>query len=293
MDRSQRKKLLDLGEWLERFLNPKIMAKGYRKLAHDFIRLYNVDYVLSEDDITLQVFGLKDKSGIEDSRFVETLGGAFFSMEATPSSSRLLSRLNAEEREVMAAIVNIYDGDVPPFREDVKTSKAEIDMWKTKRFLSTVSAYNFRNQVQNAFRTLVSIVEGGPTKAAHAAIQEIWEEALPYLSVLSETYKPIFAEYNNLIVEKLIVRDGKFQRVAVFSEGLWYAHSIDRRPSAFPWGVAVSKVFFDFLIDGGQDFFLMCDYCERFTVSRRRGSKRFCSDICRSNFRLDRLAGKI
>lgn len=46
--------------------------------------------------------------------------------------------------------------------------------------------------------------------------------------------------------------------------------------------VIISRIFFDFLILGGQGYFLFCEYCGRFTVIRRKGRKKYCSDVCRT-----------
>jgi hypothetical protein len=48
--------------------------------------------------------------------------------------------------------------------------------------------------------------------------------------------------------------------------------------------IIVARIFFDFLILGGQEYFLFCEQCDRFTVIRRKGRKKFCSDICRTNY---------
>jgi hypothetical protein len=34
---TDRARMLELGQWLQEFMNPGITAKGYRKMAHDFI----------------------------------------------------------------------------------------------------------------------------------------------------------------------------------------------------------------------------------------------------------------
>lgn len=47
----------------------------------------------------------------------------------------------------------------------------------------------------------------------------------------------------------------------------------------------VARIFLDFLELGGQDYYLFCQHCGRFTVVKRKGRKKFCSDLCRSNNR--------
>jgi hypothetical protein len=57
--------------------------------------------------------------------------------------------------------------------------------------------------------------------------------------------------------------------------------------SSFPLDLhsIASKILFDFLFMGGQEYIEFCSYCGRFTVAARKNSKKFCSDNCRTNFR--------
>ena len=51
--------------------------------------------------------------------------------------------------------------------------------------------------------------------------------------------------------------------------------------NAYPWAVVCSTIAFDFLENGGQSRYILCDFCGRFTFVKRTG-KKFCSDICRT-----------
>ena len=51
----------------------------------------------------------------------------------------------------------------------------------------------------------------------------------------------------------------------------------------FQWLPVFSRMLFDFLLYGGQEYLLFCEYCGKFTITRRKGCKRFCSDTCRTN----------
>jgi len=58
-------------------------------------------------------------------------------------------------------------------------------------------------------------------------------------------------------------------------------------PSLFPWQTAVSKIFLDFLINGGQKHIVFCKHCGRFTLSKRikpdgNPEKIFCGAKCRT-----------
>ena len=57
--------MIKLGEWLETYLNPEIKAREYRKLAEDFIKKYDIDFKLTKNDITLQLFQFLDDQSPE------------------------------------------------------------------------------------------------------------------------------------------------------------------------------------------------------------------------------------
>ena len=54
-------------------------------------------------------------------------------------------------------------------------------------------------------------------------------------------------------------------------------------PYIFEWTAVISRIFFDFLILGGQEYYGYCEHCDNFFVIQRKGRKIYCSDICRVN----------
>lgn len=52
-------------------------------------------------------------------------------------------------------------------------------------------------------------------------------------------------------------------------------------PYIFEWTAVISRIFFDFLILGGQEYYGYCEHCDNFFVIQRKGRKKYCSDICR------------
>lgn len=56
-------------------------------------------------------------------------------------------------------------------------------------------------------------------------------------------------------------------------------------PLRFNHGVIISRVFFDFLFLGGQDYYGFCEWCGNFFVSKRKLKKIYCSDNCRASHR--------
>lgn len=51
-------RMIELGEWLEKFLTPDIKSWDYRKLAQKFIDSYNIDYGVTNSDVTIKIIEL-------------------------------------------------------------------------------------------------------------------------------------------------------------------------------------------------------------------------------------------
>ena len=68
------KRVIELGKWLEVYLNPDIKAREYRTLAKAFIKLYDVDFKLEEDELTIKFFECFDKQNEETKNFYRAMG---------------------------------------------------------------------------------------------------------------------------------------------------------------------------------------------------------------------------
>lgn len=51
-------KMIKLGEWLEYYLAPDTPYWTYQNLVNNFIEVYNVDFKLSDNDITIEALKL-------------------------------------------------------------------------------------------------------------------------------------------------------------------------------------------------------------------------------------------
>lgn len=49
-----------------------------------------------------------------------------------------------------------------------------------------------------------------------------------------------------------------------------------------PFKMFISRIFFEFMLLGGQNYFGFCNYCHGFYIAERKGRKKFCSDVCRT-----------
>jgi hypothetical protein len=105
-------------------------------------------------------------------------------------------------------------------------------------------------------------------------------------------YLKLVSVYDGLVNHLYMDEDGLIKKnvfyVREFHE--CYPDESEKRPSTFPWVVAASRMFFDFLFMGGQEYFLFCKQCGRFSVIERKGRKKFCSDICKTRFRTTNIS---
>ena len=101
------------------------------------------------------------------------------------------------------------------------------------------------------------------------------EERKPY-SIDLRRLKDSYATLS----DRMIIKDGEYAKVRgiSYSGGGYGSHSYE-----FAFQSMAAHIFFEFLMISGQEYYLFCQHCGRFTVIRRKGRKKFCSDICRTN----------
>jgi hypothetical protein len=73
--------------------------------------------------------------------------------------------------------------------------------------------------------------------------------------------------------EKYTVSEGKLISTRSFGKENRFGH--------FQWDIAIPTIFFKFLELGGQEYYGFCEHCDRFFTIKRKGRKKYCSDICR------------
>ena len=116
----------------------------------------------------------------------------------------------------------------------------------------------------------------------NSLLNTVKKSASPWVKTLNlkeQKSNYLINNYNN-IVENLQMSDGELIVKKI------YKTNVDKTFAIF------SNILIDFLMLGGQDYFIFCNYCNRFTVVERKGRKKFCSDICRTNHRNIELAKK-
>ncbi len=293
---TDRARMLELGQWLQDYLNPGITAKGYRKLAQGFIKLYNVDFKISSHDVTLRVFELMDKSDLQAEKykkfFVEHIGNFVdrvmgtivkYSEKENPSFENLCHRYPYPEGK------EIFD-EIKKTVFQYEPTTPENDFQEFGVFYYEWGIYCL-SIVSNAIQ-----IKGETESILHEVLTSSgsWKKTLA-AKIENEKYlfktPPLYLHLSyNCLAENLLVKTDNIKKHMVFSGGYAQSYSCDMTPSVFPWEAAVSRILFDFLFTGGQDHFKFCEYCGAFTVIRRKGSKKFCSDLCRAHHRFDEIA---
>ncbi|MCF8076094.1 MAG: hypothetical protein K9K63_05990 [Desulfotignum sp.] len=328
---TDRDRMLKLGQWLQGYLSAGVTAKGHRKLAQSFIKLYNVDFKLSRNDVTLRVFELMDKPDLQAEKyknfFVKHIGNLIDRVKDTidkntAEDKKLIvedvkhtaedgkhtvedGKHTAEEGKLIVeedpVFDDLYHSDPYPEGKEIfeEIKKTVFQYEPTTR---EGDYYNFDGDYYKWAVHCLSIVSHAIQIKSEA--ESILHEVLNSSESWKKTFAakiendrqhfkilPVYLHHSyNCLTEKLLVKTDNVERLVVFSGDYALSKSCAMTPSVFPWEAAVSRILFDFLLTGGQDYFKFCEYCGAFTVIHRRGSKKFCSDRCRARHRIDEIA---
>ena len=92
-------------------------------------------------------------------------------------------------------------------------------------------------------------------------------------------------ELYSQIGEKLIFQENGLKKVKVLLDvtkvGRIVPLTTTPSDQNLPFRIFASRIFFDFLLSGGQNYFSFCKNCERFIIAERKGRRQFCSGRCR------------
>jgi len=283
-------RMIELGEWLEEFLNPDAKSWGYRDLANEFINMYDMAFELSHNDITIQALALiKDNDSQTENRYVESLKETDNFLELT--NKLLTDAPNTETGKLDLLYKNVNDEGrniLSLIKKNTVIEELEIE----EDFVS----YDFIEYSLKIIARTMEIIF-----IIKKSFQLLSQDSTPWEYCLFQIFQKnrlLMNHYNertllhgyNGLVEELIINKNEAKKQKTFREKYGNSFSTPIHPSVFPWEVAASRIFFDFLFLGGQEYFLFCNYCGKFTVIQRKGRKKFCSDICRTSHRNAELA---
>ena len=265
MAKSDIKRMIELGEWLEIFLDKNINAWGYRQLANNFINLYQVDFEISRNDITLRVL-----------EFVDGKKEYIKAFQDTTIYEKIIKQVGSD--------YFYEDEDYPltisdPLKIIQDGYKFDEDNNFPFFFQKFIYAYEkIRNLFlfQKSSKILLEICIGSYKPWGIS----FFELNPPDVS----SNKMLIAEAYAWLSERLSVSPDGVKKNLAFSNDNGLS-APKNSPTAFPWDIAISRVFFDFLFLGGQDYYGFCEWCGNFFVSKRKLKKIYCSDNCRASHR--------
>ena len=274
--------MIKLGEWLEVYLNPDIKPREYRELAEKFITLYDVNFEIKPVDLSFKFFSHLDKQD-EDTREYYQTGWRY-----EGEMFNLMDPIKKEKDplKTKAFLTGLILGDQADLNEAAPVyyqyGPREFEYENIDKFAETTAKFLINLAVEKKF--------------AFGLLQEVARvPGTPWVQILLFYYcdrTALFQDYSK-IGEKVTPSKAanciKIQRTFV-APPRPYVSRPPQNISVFPWNIALSRVFFDFLQLGGRDRISFCKQCGRFTVIKRKGRKEYCSSLCRVRASNERIA---
>jgi len=299
MAKSDYLKMINYGEWLEKIFDKKIRPWQFRNLAQDAISFYNIDFPLGKEEYTLTIIEtlLAERMG-EEELFYNTLANSYSSLD------KMISK-NLDE--LKDKIRSARDQD------DASRNKIvnEIRPITTKRLaLYMVHFIIYHVCFFQALFKIIKIKHGPWDRTFYAMKSDkstsmaklLYQELLNYNEIISNDTLTELKEEQNLhrqFNDMLFCYDGLTENLVLEHDGckkkfglsrLWPDYSAEiahpfycaDTTTSFHWPIMMTRIFIDFLILGGQDYYGFCEYCDKFFVVQRKGRKKYCSDVCRA-----------
>ncbi len=235
----------EYGELLRKFLAPEIKAWELISLAREAINLLQVDFALTDDDISAQFINkaaaARPGSANVFQGWPEMLGRETVKSHETTSTADTGGAVGAEEGFYLTPLAYSILNKTGIFRDTIDFLLHEIEQ-SDLPWTYTVAQLSM-------------------------AEQESGRDDL-HIRWLLDAFRQ-FGESFTVVGNELV-------KVNRFTGG-------EEKPAykMFKWDTALSRIFFTFLLLGGQEYFGFCAYCGGFYVVQRKGRKKFCSDGCR------------
>ncbi len=256
-------RMIKLGEWLEKFLNPDIKIWDFRKLFQDSLQIIKADYPV---DLSKTWMGEIEKINCSDG-------------------------LNKIDYPFIKKTFKGYKDDWDKISEELELSKKESNQEEITRIKKEEIRCFFKYDILNMMKMredlnflLKKINDSGiPWEILLADLAQEEEKAFDENKPTKKVIGRFMAGYSSL-AEVFIRRDNKFIKTRTFNDGGYYQNfgEIYEGFYDFDTTCVISNIFLDFLVLGGQDYFLFCNNCGRFTAIKRKGRKKYCSDVCRT-----------
>ena len=332
-------RIMEMGEWLETFLQPDLEPWRYRELAIDAIKQLNLNSKISENDLSLRCIEKIEFLKPESKKAFMNVARSLISFDA---ASEILKERNDEwgilslTKEIDLKLKDDFEEAKRNFLDvvdrQVENELKELEEKRAKgiyrfRPLSEVAGTikgfaegldNTRkndNNFQSAAKKLLMagfqsdefsgtireividvMIEPFKLKSALTSLFKVFSKSnIPWWEryKLEKQKKPenetreekcfrILKNSYSDIVDSISIDNGPPAIVRSFSIAYESIFAKVGIPNIFPWKIIASRMMFDFLLYGGQDYYGFCEYCDKFFLIQRKGRKKYCSDVCRA-----------
>ncbi len=273
ISKEQMKRIVELGEWLEEYLSTTASAsiiKMFRKAPS----LIGVEDVLSRDcPLCLSLKGRlpKDKYSIEELKEIKAKLKVFSDFHTY--IGMVLDKIKESDAPWLETLATLED-DLPFAVTTTQLRSAYSRIWDVIKkidgeYIPTRSLIepNYPNP---------HLTRGAMDKDDHADILDQLKKELPH-----DPEKRL----KELIEAKQKEREASPMPADRSEPYEFSLINIGKNKGAPIYRVIVARILFEFLMAGGQQYYIFCQQCGRFTLIQRAGRKKFCSDACRSAHR--------
>lgn len=233
------------GEWLERYLNPDLTYRELEELIFDAVKLIHLDFgPLTSDKL---IVALRNKE---------------------PDTPIWPDLKIAIEMKLAGLEVSNYSG-YKKLLEEVAGSNDDPVISDTVHAAKMVL-------FDMVFAKIFSL----------KILQEILKARVPLVDYLDNDTKEKFkclSDWHSWIGDVVEIDGNAFRRrktLVAENPRNWPV----KKPDIFPFHLIFARVFVDFLVLGGWNYYGFCKHCGRFFLVQRKGRKQFCSDSCRFQF---------
>jgi|GEM_PF-1143667 len=246
-------KMISLGEWLSKFLDDDISKWHFRELAKEAVDLLHADYIVNPENKFLKI--IESFEPQQDLSLIKSLERWALSQKTYHTTQKL-------KRE--------------SGRNDFYDEMEYYDIDRAFAYQSVLHLINFRNRTFDFMKGLLK--SDSPWRFA---IAQRLSDRNPNNNLMKIDFIRDLISFYSTLDEIFAIKGDELKKIVVFTLAKKPLTGVSEREIP-PFEIMLSRILFDFLSLGGQEYYGFCDYCEKFYVVQRKGRKRFCSDICRT-----------
>ena len=241
-------KMLQYGDWLQKYLNKDIEGWHFRVLfeeAPNLLGLHGVGPKISQSRTFRSLKAIEEKNWdkilAEKSDYYEAVNKLYQNLENT-----INAQISQDTEDTKQKLIQKMD--------TVEKLTTELfELGKIVKFLS------IREKIMQLARALIESTMP-------------WEQFF-YENTSNESYPvSVLLDSYGGIMEKYVIEDNIFIKKSYLAAN----------PNYTPWLTILARIFIDFLAVGGQQYMGFCNHCDKFYLVQRKGKKKFCSDLCRA-----------